>query len=171
MPKHHPHPPHRHGHPHHGPGHHLARYHESLLYSGGDQPEQLLDGIGHYSASETLNRFLPAHLVTGMLRAMTDCPYEIRALFQLQIAAIEHQLKGLERVGAPVPQFDPYDLAKGNETLDALSISLSAPQQHRCLEDAMAGPLEVQAVAIVSLLSLRVAGIASAPAQERETDE
>ena len=33
--------------------------------------------------------------------------------------AIEHQLKGLERVGAPVPRFDPYDLAKGNETLDA----------------------------------------------------
>lgn len=164
MPKHHPRPPHHFGHPPHGP-HGGPLHSRSAHLDGGllaHRSESLLDSTDYQGASFTLEKLLPTSFVTRMTRAMMDCPHEILALFRLHTATIEHQLQQLESVGIPVPDFDPEDLVYGEASQRALSITLKGAQQRACLEDLMHGPVEVQAVCFVSLISLRLAEMASA---------
>lgn len=150
----HGHPPHHHGHPLHHQGH--------PPHHPGHRDERLVNNATYMGAASTLEKLLPAQFVGRMTRAMVSGPPEMLALFRLHNATIEHQIAQLEAEGISVPQFDPADLSEGEDSLDALSIALPGSHRHGCLDDLMAGPVEVQAVSIVSLISLRLAAIASA---------
>jgi|GEM_PF-6607446 len=164
MPKHHHRPPHHFGHPSKGPHGGTLHSRGALLGEGllAHRSDSLLDSSDYQGASVTLEKLLPTNFVTRMTRAMMDCPHEILALFRLHTATIEHQLQQLEATGIPAPEFEPEDLVYGEASQRALSITLKGAQQRACLEDLMHGPVEVQAVCFVSLISLRLAKIASA---------
>lgn len=172
MPKHLHRSPHPFDHPQHGPHadslhspHSLSRGHHM-----GNGSESLLDNTGYQGAAVTLEKLLPTAFVTRMTRAMVDCPPEILALFRLHTAMIEHQLRQLDAANIAVPEFDPADLAGGEASQLALSITLTGSQQRGCLEDLMHGPVEVQAVSFVSLISLRLAELASVAPMIKEVE-
>ena len=146
-----PHPPHghplhdRHGHPPH-PGH------------------------SHQGAAATLEKIVPHQDVISLTRAMRVCPPEMRAEFLILMAIIEHQLQLCEAIGSLPPHFDLFDPAEEEANQRALSITLPESEQQACLQDLMRGPPEVQAVAYVSLIALRLADIASASAMIDEVE-
>ena len=172
MPKHHHRPPHHFDHPPHGP--HGDSLHDSRAHPAGHHPghrsERLLDSTAYQGAAVTLEKLLPTKFVTRMTRAMMDCPPEILALFRVHTATIELQLRQLEAADVPVPQFDPVDLADSEASQRALSVTLKGSQQRGCLEDLMHGPVEVQAVSFLSLISLRLADMASAAPMTEEVE-
>ena len=119
---------------------------------------------GHHGAAETLEKLVPLGDVVWLTRAMRHCPPEMRALFRLHIAMIEHQLVLFEATSTSPPQFDLADLVKSDASRRALDITLLDSVQQGCLHDLMLGPEEVNAVAIVSLISLRLADLLSTQA-------
>lgn len=166
-----------HGHPghhhHHGPHHHHAlhgdRPHHDAQHGphghlhprhGQNRSQRFLNSASYQGALATLEKLLPPSFANWLLRAMQDCPPEMLALFRLHVSMVEHQLATLAANGVEAPTFGSLDLAEGADSLSALSISLPTSQQHGCLEDLMRGPLEVQAVSFVSLVSLRLAALA-----------
>ena len=147
-----------HGHPPHGHhGHPLHPVHDRH----GHPPHP---GHSHQGAAATLEKVVLPQDVIWLTRAMRVCPPEMRALFRLHIAMIEHQLMLFEAISTSPPQFDLSDLVKSDASRHSLSITLLDSEQQGCLHDLMLGPEEVNAVAFVSLVSLRLADLLSTQA-------
>ncbi|SMD01128.1 hypothetical protein [Primorskyibacter flagellatus] len=166
MPKHHHHPPRHHGQypPDHFPRHNRAgssRVDERWSDTHGHNAERLAVDAMSSGAQVTLAKLLPNDFVTWLTRAMAMSPPEMLAIFRMHVATIEHQLVTLTQIGVSTPQFDPYDLATGQASIEAIGSALSGTHQRHVLDDAMLGPIEVQAVAFVSLISLRLADLSS----------
>ena len=151
-----------HGHDHRLESHLAARQQERFVTSGG----------GFQGAAITLEKILPLKFVSWITRSISAmvCPPEMLALFRIHIATIEHLHQSLSASGVSIPHFDPVDLAEGEASLQALGTTLSVSHQRACLEDLMQGPAEVQAVGFVSLISLRLAVLASTSALNEEVE-
>jgi len=175
MPKHHHHSPRHHG-PRHGLTSHRHnngpyRHDEHWTESFGSHAERYVAEGMSSGAQVTLAKLLPSDFVTWLTRAMSMCPPEMLALFRVHVATLEHQLVTLKQLGVPVPKFDPNDLATGQASLEALGSVLSETHQRHVLDDTMLGPIEVQAVAFASLISLRLADLASAAPMTEEVKD
>lgn len=171
MPKHH-HPSHHRGHrpPHGLAGRGASRQSISLLQAYDDAASELLGETRLVSSDETLRALLPSSFATELQRAASEGPYEVRALFLLGVVRLQHQIAKCEEAGVLIEPFDPQDLVNGMETHSALAMLMNQSQHKRCVDDAMSGPLEIQAVAIVSLLSLRLAAASHSINTEGEAD-
>ena len=147
--------------PHH-PAHDRHGHLPHPSHSRHDRP--LHSANGQQGAAATLEKVIPPQDVEWLTRAMRGGPPEMRAEFLLLVAIIEHQLHQCEAISTTIPHFDLFDPAEGEANLRALSITLSASEQQVCLQDLMRGPPEVQAIAYLTLLALRLAEIASTSA-------
>ncbi len=159
-------------HGHHGP--HGHRHHPGLpphLAGGGHFPPRSgMGGSGgnEFSgrAAEILGTILPPEVANWLLRSVSFGPPEIVAIFKVEIAAIDANLARRQAAGIEAPWFSPEDIQAGENTLHAMSATMTDNETAACLHNLFWGPDEVQAIAFLSLVVLRLN--AADPAAQQE---
>lgn len=132
-------PAHRH---HHGPP-------RSGMGGSGD------DGFSG-RAAQVLGPILPPAVINWLLRSVSYGPPEIIAIFKVEIAAIDADLVRRQVAGIEAPWFSPEDIQAGEDTLHAMSATMTDNEIAACLHNLFSGPDEVQAIAFLSLVVLRL---------------
>lgn len=166
-PRPHPHGPHGHRHlpgyrPHHDSGGHIPP--RSAFGGSGD------DGFSG-RAVKVLGTILPAEVVHWLLRAVSYGPPEIVAIFKVEVAAIQASLTHLKASGAETPLFVPEDIQAGKGTLRSMTPVMTDNETSVCLHNLFWGPDEVQAIAFLSLVVLRLNAVGCAAAAANEDEE
>lgn len=155
-------------------GHHGHRHRPGLpphLAGGGHFPPR--SGIGGSGddgfsgrAAQVLGTILPPEVTNWLLRSVSFGPPEIVAIFKVEIAAIDADLARRQAAGIEAPWFSPEDIQAGEVTLHALSATMTDNETAACLHNLFWGPDEVQAIAFLSLVVLRLN--AADPAAQQE---
>lgn len=147
---------------HHGPhGHH---HHPGLpphVHGGGHfRPRSGMGGPGGDGfsgrAADILGTILPPDVANWLLRSVSFGPPEIVAIFKVEIAAIDADLARRQAAGIEARWFSPEDIQAGEDTLHAMSATMSDNETAACLHNLFWGPDEVQAIAFLSLVVLRL---------------
>lgn len=143
-----------HGRRHHpGPPPHLA---------GGSHfpPRSGLGGSGGDGfsgrAADILGTILPPEVTNWLLRSVSFGPPEIVAIFKVGVAAIDAHLARRQAAGIEAPWFSPEDIQAGENTLHAMSATMTDNETAACIHNLFWGPDEVQAIAFLSLVLLRL---------------
>ena len=156
-------------HPHGGPtrahqGPRGHRHHPGLpphLGDGGHFPTRSgMGGSGDDGfsgrAAQVLGTILPPGVTNWLLRSVSFGPPEIIAIFKVEIAAIDADLARRQAAGIEAPWFSPEDIQAGEDTLHAKSATMTDNETPACLHNLFWGPDEVQAIAFLSLIVLRL---------------
>ncbi|MDI3334799.1 hypothetical protein QKW60_00080 [Defluviimonas aestuarii] len=107
-------------------------------------------------AAEILGTILPPEVTNWLLRSVSFGPPEIVAIFKVDVAAIDANLARRQAAGIEAPWFSPEDIQAGDNTLHAMSATMTDNETAACLHNLFWGPDEVQAIAFVSLVLLRL---------------
>lgn len=151
-------------HGHHGP--HGHRHHPGLpphLGGGGHFPPRTgMGGSGDDGfsgrAAQVLGTILPPEVVNWLLRSVSFGPPEIKAIFKVEIAAINADLARRQAGGVEMPWLTPEDIQSGEDTLRSMSAVMTGDEIAACRHDLFRpkAPDEVHAIAFLSLVVLRL---------------
>jgi hypothetical protein len=116
-----------------------------------------------------LVRILPPEVVNWVLRAASFGPPEMVAIFKAQVATVQQALDAAEAESHPLPWLSPEEVQSGEPTCAALGQVIGEDDVRNCLHNLFIGPQEVQAVAFLALVILRLGCAANAAAPSGET--
>jgi hypothetical protein len=78
------------------------------------------------------------------------------AIFKSQIAVVDAAIQTISASGAQLPSFDPDEVEDSDDSIAALTSVMTEHEANAVLEDLFVGPEEVQAIAFLSLVALRL---------------
>ena len=151
-----PPPPHHHG-PHHGPHHRHPPHHSPHHHHfAGMLPRTGYAQGFAADVEETLSRAVESRAVNWILRAVSYGPPEMVSIFRAQLATMAHLVKTIDDREISFDPMSPENVKDGSATQQALSLILPANEISSCQYGLFVGPEEVQAIAFVELINLRL---------------